>query len=199
MQNHKHKESRHQRLDNEDQFVSSVNQISRSIPLPRSHVTRTESELLLLEGQQIAEQKDIDMYYRLLTGIRRSQKRDVVDVRLDDVHSLPVHRNPTVLVSGRNSYHVANQQHSIRMANMTGGSRDKAAAASYPDQSTAAFSAAQSAFDACNNDISVQGDRPLNSGGGAAEWSITGSFDEAPHMFHQGPGSDHEGIFKLDL
>lgn len=46
---------------------------SSSIPLPSSHVARTQSELQLSLDQEVAEQRDIDMFYRLVNGIRDRQ------------------------------------------------------------------------------------------------------------------------------
>jgi len=46
---------------------------SSSIPLPRSHVPRTESEVQLSNDQAAAEQREIHMFYRLVQGIRNRQ------------------------------------------------------------------------------------------------------------------------------
>jgi hypothetical protein len=48
---------------------------SSSIPLPSSHVHRTQSELQLSLDQEVAEQRDVDMFYRLVNGIRDRQDR----------------------------------------------------------------------------------------------------------------------------
>jgi len=46
---------------------------SSSIPLPSSHVTRTQSELQLSQDQEMAEHRDTNMFYRLVNGIRERQ------------------------------------------------------------------------------------------------------------------------------
>lgn len=46
---------------------------SSSIPLPSSHVTRTQSEVQLSLDQAAAEERDIHMFYRLVNGIRERQ------------------------------------------------------------------------------------------------------------------------------
>ena len=43
---------------------------SRSIPLPSSHVARTHSEVQLSIDEQLAEARDVNMFYRLVNGIR---------------------------------------------------------------------------------------------------------------------------------
>lgn len=46
---------------------------SSSIPLPSSHVHRTESEVQLFHDQAAAEERDLNMFYRLVNGIRKRQ------------------------------------------------------------------------------------------------------------------------------
>jgi len=46
---------------------------SSSIPLPRSHILRTESEVQLSHAEAAAEQRDLHMFYRLVNGIRSRQ------------------------------------------------------------------------------------------------------------------------------
>ena len=43
---------------------------SSNIPLPSSHVARTQSEVQLSLDQEVAEQRDVHMFYRLVNGIR---------------------------------------------------------------------------------------------------------------------------------
>ena len=50
---------------------------SETIPLPSSHVHRTQSELQLSEDMEAAERRDISMFYRLITGIRHRQMNRV--------------------------------------------------------------------------------------------------------------------------
>lgn len=47
---------------------------STPIPLPPTHVRRTESEVRLSDDQALAEEREIHMFYRLLHGIRRRQE-----------------------------------------------------------------------------------------------------------------------------
>ena len=47
---------------------------STPIPLPSTHVRRTESEVRLSDDTAIAEQREVHMFYRLLHGIRRRQE-----------------------------------------------------------------------------------------------------------------------------
>jgi len=46
---------------------------SNNIPLPLSHKHRTESEMQLSEDMETAEQRDLNMFYRLVNGIRERQ------------------------------------------------------------------------------------------------------------------------------
>jgi len=46
---------------------------SENIPLPLSHTHRTQSELQLSEDMETAEQRDLNMFYRLVNGIRERQ------------------------------------------------------------------------------------------------------------------------------
>lgn len=46
---------------------------SSSIPLPSSHVHRTQSEVQLSLDQEVAEQREVSMFYRLVNGIRDRQ------------------------------------------------------------------------------------------------------------------------------
>lgn len=48
---------------------------STSIPLPSSHVPRTQSELQLSIDEEAAEQRDARMFYRLVNGIRERQQQ----------------------------------------------------------------------------------------------------------------------------
>uniref|UniRef100_A0A7S0Y6W0 Uncharacterized protein n=1 Tax=Pseudo-nitzschia delicatissima TaxID=44447 RepID=A0A7S0Y6W0_9STRA len=52
--------------------IDSV-QRSKNIPLPLSHKHRTESEMQLCEDMETAEQRDLNMFYRLVNGIRDRQ------------------------------------------------------------------------------------------------------------------------------
>jgi hypothetical protein len=54
-------------------YVTSSSSRSSSIPLPSSHVARTQSELQLSLDQEAAEQRDASMFYRLVNGIRDRQ------------------------------------------------------------------------------------------------------------------------------
>jgi len=57
--------------------VTPLNQRrSSSIPLPSSHVARTQSELQLSIDQEVAERRDVDMFYRLVNGIRERHYRE---------------------------------------------------------------------------------------------------------------------------
>lgn len=49
------------------------NRRSRNIPLPLSHVQRTQSEAQLCEDMETAEQRDLNMFCRLVNGIRERQ------------------------------------------------------------------------------------------------------------------------------
>jgi hypothetical protein len=46
---------------------------SQSIPLPSTHVHRTQSEVQLSEDMETAERRDLNMFYRLVNGIRERQ------------------------------------------------------------------------------------------------------------------------------
>jgi len=46
---------------------------SQNIPLPMSHMQRTQSEVQLCVDMETAEQRDLNMFYRLVNGIRDRQ------------------------------------------------------------------------------------------------------------------------------
>lgn len=52
---------------------SQTGRKSQSIPLPSSHVHRTQSEVQLCEDMETAERRDLNMFYRLVNGIRERQ------------------------------------------------------------------------------------------------------------------------------
>jgi hypothetical protein len=58
---------------------SSSAATSDAIPLPSSHVHRTQSELQFDEDKEVAEQRDSTMFYRLVNGIRERNGGDTVD------------------------------------------------------------------------------------------------------------------------
>jgi hypothetical protein len=53
---------------------------SSNIPLPSSHVARTQSEVQLCLDEEAAEQRDANMFYRLVNGIRKRQSSPTRDV-----------------------------------------------------------------------------------------------------------------------
>jgi hypothetical protein len=53
---------------------------SSSIPLPSTHVARTQSELQLHLDEEAAEQRDTNMFYRLVNGIRERQSSPTQDI-----------------------------------------------------------------------------------------------------------------------
>jgi hypothetical protein len=59
---------------------SSGSSRSSSIPLPSTHVARTQSELQLYLDEEVAEQRDTNMFYRLVNGIRERQSSPTRDV-----------------------------------------------------------------------------------------------------------------------
>lgn len=54
------------------------NRRSQKIPLPDTHVHRTRSELQLCEDMETADQRDLNMYYRLVNGIRERRSNRCV-------------------------------------------------------------------------------------------------------------------------
>ena len=58
----------------ESDEIEEVRAQSHAIPLPASHIQRTESELQLSEDQAIAEGRDRVMFHRLVSGIRTRSK-----------------------------------------------------------------------------------------------------------------------------
>jgi hypothetical protein len=52
---------------------------SPSIPLPKNHVARTRSEVQLCLDTEEAKQRDLDMFYRLVNGIRARQSMVIND------------------------------------------------------------------------------------------------------------------------
>ena len=63
--------------DNDHNILASSMGTSRStsIPLPASHVPKTQSELQLCIDEEAAEQRDARMFYRLVNGIRERQQQ----------------------------------------------------------------------------------------------------------------------------
>jgi hypothetical protein len=55
---------------------------STSIPLPPTHVHRTQSELQLDQDQQVADQRDATMFYRLVNGIRERHYQSIQEEQL---------------------------------------------------------------------------------------------------------------------
>lgn len=71
---------------------------SSSIPLPRSHVARTDSEVQLSSDQAAAEQREIDMFYRLVQGIRNRQAGSHIQ---EASRRPPLHHPPSALQPSR--------------------------------------------------------------------------------------------------
>lgn len=70
----------HDRSPTEESHMKTTNKVpvgrkSQSIPLPASHVHRTQSELQLCEDMEAAERRDLNMFYRLVNGIRERQMK----------------------------------------------------------------------------------------------------------------------------
>jgi hypothetical protein len=49
--------------------------MSQSMPFPSTHVHRTQSEIQLCEDEEMAERRDLTMFYRLVNGIRERQTK----------------------------------------------------------------------------------------------------------------------------
>jgi hypothetical protein len=69
--------------ENVQQHQSGTAAIARpsttgGIPLPSSHVHRTQSEVQLSLDQEAAERRDTSMFYRLVNGIRERQHHHVI-------------------------------------------------------------------------------------------------------------------------
>ncbi len=68
---------------------------SSSIPLPASHVHRTSSELQLRLDQEVAEARDLNMFYLMVNGIREKQRakdpdiNDFIQARMRALHGTP--------------------------------------------------------------------------------------------------------------
>jgi hypothetical protein len=71
---------------------------SSNIPLPASHVPRTQSELQLTMDQQTAELRDVNMFYLLVNGIRERHPESprsgegiacIVQSRLSNIDQMP--------------------------------------------------------------------------------------------------------------
>jgi len=67
-------------LDNHDGIPMAFPQprvsTTQTIPLPSSHILRTQSELQLCEDMVEAEWRELRMFYRVVNGIRSRQQRD---------------------------------------------------------------------------------------------------------------------------
>ncbi|KAG7363493.1 hypothetical protein IV203_026854 [Nitzschia inconspicua] len=73
---------------------ATINRRSESIPLPSSHVHRTHSEVQLCEDMETAERRDLNMFYRLVNGIRERQ-----------MHLVHEHHPQDALVSSELHHH----------------------------------------------------------------------------------------------
>jgi hypothetical protein len=71
---------------------------SSNIPLPASHVPRTQSELQLTMDQQTAELRDVNMFYLLVNGIRERHPEShrsgegiacIIQSRLSNIDQIP--------------------------------------------------------------------------------------------------------------
>ena len=60
--------------------ISDESHRSSSIPLPSSHVHRTSSELQLRLDQEVAEARDLNMFYLMVNGIREKQRANDPDI-----------------------------------------------------------------------------------------------------------------------
>jgi len=56
---------------------------SQTIPMPRTHVPRTNSEVQLREDTEAAEWRDLCMFYRVVNGIRERQSNPSSQTSLD--------------------------------------------------------------------------------------------------------------------
>lgn len=71
---------------------------SSNIPLPSSHVHRTASELQLRLDQEVAEARDLNMFYRLVNGVREKQQvkdpaiNEFIQSRMRDIHRAQTQR-----------------------------------------------------------------------------------------------------------
>jgi len=77
-------------MDNHDGLPMALpepRQVStQTIPLPRSHIRKTQSELQLCEDMELAEYRELSMFYRVVNGIRQRQKR------VEDIYEAPYER-----------------------------------------------------------------------------------------------------------
>mmetsp|Transcript_25987 Transcript_25987/g.71289 ORF Transcript_25987/g.71289 Transcript_25987/m.71289 type:complete len:240 (+) Transcript_25987:76-795(+) len=63
----------HTSIADNNVYPIESNRRSQNIPLPTSHMHRTQSEVQLCEDMETAEQRDLNMFYRLVNGIRDRQ------------------------------------------------------------------------------------------------------------------------------
>jgi hypothetical protein len=56
-------------------LIGSAKRKSQALPLPRSHISRTESEIQLEDNQAEAEWRDYCMFQRIIAGITKKQNR----------------------------------------------------------------------------------------------------------------------------
>jgi hypothetical protein len=78
---------------------------SGTIPLPSSHIHRTQSELQLCEEMANAERRDLTMFYRLINGIRDRQtlarRNETLSTR--PTSSLESERSIAMIINARNT------------------------------------------------------------------------------------------------
>lgn len=76
---------------------------SSAIPLPKSHIHRTESEANLTENLKLAEFRDQCMFNRLVNGIQRQQQQLLYNAEIHDTHRRPDSSSRYRLSSRRSS------------------------------------------------------------------------------------------------
>jgi hypothetical protein len=88
--------------------VSQPAKRSGTIPLPSSHIYRTQSELQLFEETANAERRDITMFYRLVNGIRDRQTNHLARRSSEASSTLPTislesERSLAMIINARNT------------------------------------------------------------------------------------------------
>lgn len=167
---------------------------STSIPLPSSHVPRTQSEVQLSIDEEAAEQRDARMFYRLVNGIRERQQ-----------HQTNALDAPPRWQHVANSYEQSISR--IVQARLTPLAREGARLSDHQER----YHQEETKTTVDNPMVSLpQHDPPSHLQDASDAWSISGYEDEigqGPLYNHQnnfedeegGDSPEEEGLFEMDL
>lgn len=94
---------------------------SSSIPLPSSHVARTQSEVQLSADQAAAEQRDNHMFYRLINGLRVRQQTATQSDTHSEGHFVRAEKSAAIILRARRSIIDASAANAVDDSSSTSG------------------------------------------------------------------------------